>query len=254
MLGCIMTAAQHPGQHRPAQISRTGRFTTAVTATATLTPQMRRITLAGPGIGEQHWPLASDIAIVLHGPDGRELRRRYTVRSSCGDALVVDALLHGHGPGSAWAGSVRAGDQVDFFGPRGSIEIAEADWLLAVTDESGLPAIAALAEAAAASGRRVDVLAEIAGSDGGAGSAEQYPLPDNATARWLARGGEPAGRPDVLRAGIAGFDPPAGAGYAYVLGESRAVVALREALSELGLGRDRVYAKGYWNLNSRGRQ
>jgi len=38
-----------------------------------------------------------------------------------------------------------------------------------------------------------------------------------------------------------------------VLGESRAVVALRPALSELGLGRDRVYAKGYWNLNSRGR-
>ncbi|MDQ1719057.1 MAG: hypothetical protein QOE89_3010, partial [Pseudonocardiales bacterium] len=34
-------------------------------------------------------------------------------------------------------------------------------------------------------------------------------------------------------------------------GESRAVVALRDSLARFGLTRSDVYAKGYWNLNSR---
>ena len=107
-----------------------------------------------------HWPLGCDIAIVLTGPDGREVRRRYTVRSVRDDSLVLDAVLHGHGPGSAWAAGLQPGDPVTFFGPRGEIEVAEADWLLALTDESGLPAIAALAEALG--DRPITVLAEIA--------------------------------------------------------------------------------------------
>lgn len=237
MLIPIMPGVQH--------ITRTGQFLTTVTDLVTLSPRMRRIALTAPAIAEQHWPLGCDLAVVLAGADGREVRRRYTVRAVTGDTLLVDAVLHGHGPGSSWAAGLRLGDQVTFFGPRGEITLAEASWLLALTDESGLPAVGALAEALDAAGRPLQVLAEIADD------AEHYPLPGSAEVRWLVRGTQPAGQPDLLRAALDGVSPGAGPGYAYVLGESRAIVALRDELGRFGLDRATVYAKGYWNLNSR---
>jgi NADPH-dependent ferric siderophore reductase len=228
----IMPGVQHP--------ARTSQFLSTVTELEALSPRMRRIALTAPGLGLTNWPLACDIAIVLAGED-REVRRRYTVRSVTEDTLLVDAVLHGHGPGSTWAQQLNIGDQVSFFGPRGEVSIAEVDWLLALTDESGLPAVAALAEAV--SGRSLTVLAEIEDD------AEQYPLAGDV--RWLVRDGRPAGHPDLLLAALADFAPPPGAGSAYVIGESRAVVTLRDELARFGLARSAVYAKGYWNLNSR---
>lgn len=204
---------------------------------------MRRITLSGPELLNVTWPLACDIAIVLAGEDGREVRRRYTVRSASDTDLVVDAVLHGHGPGSTWAAGLQLGDVVTFFGPRGEVPVADADWLLALTDEAGLPAVAALAEALGS--RPITVYAEIADDD------ERYPVGSNVDAHWLIRGSEPAGQPQLQTAAISAFQPPAGRGYAYVLGESRSIVQLRDQLAEHGLTRNDVYAKGYWNLQSR---
>lgn len=234
MLFLIMPGVQHP--------TRTGQFLSTVTDLVALSPRMRRIALTATDLGRTNWPLACDIAIVLAGED-REVRRRYTVRSVTGDTLLVDAVLHGHGPGSTWAERLSVGDQVSFFGPRGEVSVTEADWLLALTDESGLPAVAALAEAVTAAGRSLTVLAEIDDP------AERYPM--TGEVRWLARSGQPAGHPELLLAALAGFTPPSGAGFAYVIGESRAVVTLRDELARFGLDRSAVYAKGYWNLNSR---
>ena len=224
------------------RITRTGQFLTTVADVQTLSPRMRRIVLTAPEIAGRDWPLGCDIAVVLTGPDGREVRRRYTVRSSAGERLVIDAVLHGHGPGSSWAQSLEPGHPVSFFGPRGQLPLPPAGWLLALTDESGLPAIGALAEAA---GREVQVLAEI--EDG----SERYPLPPNAGVRWLTRDGRPAGTPELLLGGLEHVRPGAGPGYAYLLGESRAIVTVRDELARFGLSRSEVYAKGYWNLNSR---
>jgi NADPH-dependent ferric siderophore reductase len=242
--GSIMREVQHP--------TRTGQFLTIVTGLVALSPRMRRITLTSPQIAQQSWPLGCDIAIVLGGAD-REIRRRYTVRAVTGDQLLVDAVLHGHGPGSAWAQSLQLGDPVRFFGPRGQIPLAEVDWWLALTDESGLPAVAALAEAALAGhaagmtepARTMLVRAEIADL------AEQYPLPAGVDVQWLPRAGRPAGTLDLLAEALDRLELPAGAGQAYLLGESRAVVVLRDQLGRRGLDRAAIYAKGYWNLNSR---
>ena len=114
--------------------------------------------------------------------------------------------------------------------------------MLALTDESGLPAVAAVAEAL---DREISVIAEIANED------EHYPMPPNASVRWLARGDRPAGFADLLSASLDDLTPADGTGYAYVLGESRAIVALRDQLSRFGLSRVDVYAKGYCNLNPR---
>jgi NADPH-dependent ferric siderophore reductase len=230
----IMSSVQH--------ITRTGQFLTSVAAVDTVSPRMRRITLSADAIAERDWPLACDIAIVLAGEDGREVRRRYTVRTTSGPSLVVDAVLHGHGPGSTWASGVTVGDEVTFFGPRGEIPVTGADWVLALTDESGLPAVAAVAEAL---GREISVIAEIANEN------EHYPLPLNASVRWLPRGHRPAGFAELLTAALEDVTPAEGTRHAYVIGESRAIVALRDRLSRFGLSRADVYAKGYWNLNSR---
>ena len=223
-------------------LRRTSRFQASVTELTDLSPRMRRIRLAAPELADVRWPLGCDIAIVLAGPDGREVRRRYTVRSATGDTLVLDAVLHGHGPGSAWATGLKPGDPVTFFGPRGEIELPDADWLLALTDEAGLPAIGALAEAA---GRPLQVLAEIA-DDG-----ERYPLPATAEVHWLPRNGRPPGQAEPLIDALAAVRPGVGPGFGYLLGESRAIVAVRDELARFGLNRSDVYAKGYWNLNSR---
>ena len=223
-------------------ITRTGQFLATVAELATLSPRMRRIVLSAPEIAGQNWPLGCDIAVVLAGPDGREVRRRYTVRSSTGQRLMIDAVLHGHGPGSSWAQTLGLGDEVRFFGPRGELPLPPAGWLLALTDEAGLPAIGAVAEAAA---RPIQVLAEIAED------SERYPLPGNAEVRWLTRDGRPAGTPELLIAALNEVRPGPGAGFAYLLGESRAVVTVRDELARFGLSRSEIYAKGYWNLNSR---
>lgn len=236
MLIHIMPGVQH--------LSRTSQFLTTVTNLITLSPRMRRIALTAASVTTTSWPLGSDIAVVLQAGD-REVRRRYTVRSVTDDTLLVDAVLHGHGPGSSWAAELQIGDPVSFFGPRGEIALAEADWLLALTDESGLPAIGAVAEELNTAGRGLSVFAEI--SD----AAERYPLPSNVDVQWLVRQDQPAGYPEILSQGLAGFTPGSGTGYAYVLGESRASVTLRDALSQFGLNRESVYAKGYWNLNAR---
>ncbi|HEX2902434.1 MAG TPA: siderophore-interacting protein [Jatrophihabitans sp.] len=223
-------------------IARTGQFQARVAAVSQLSPRMRRIELQSPEFATQAWPLGCDVAVVL-AAEGREVRRRYTVRSSAGDRLTVDAVLHGHGPGSTWAAGLSAGDPVTFYGPRGELPVPQADWLIALADESGLPAIGALAEAIGP--RPLAVYAEIADL------GEQYPLPGNVEVRWLARDGVAAGSAELMLAAVAGHAAPAGRGYGYVLGESRAVVSVRDALARLGLDRADVYAKGYWNLQSR---
>jgi len=57
-------------------------------------------------------------------------------------------------------------------------------------------------------------------------------------------------QPQARAAGLAGhvgLESPA----QDVLGESRAIVMIRDELTRFGIGREAVYAKGYWNLNSR---
>jgi len=225
------------------RIARTGQFQVTVAAIEDLSPRMRRITLASSELAEHDWPLACDIAVVLAGEDGREVRRRYTVRSTSEVSLVVDAVLHGHGPGSTWAAGLTVGDEITFFGPRGEVPVADADWLLALTDEAGLPAIAALAEAV--SPRLLTVYAEVADGE------DRYPFGANVDVHWLSRGDIDEGGTALLSGAIDSFQPPKGHGYAYVLGESRAIVSLRDQLASIGLSRNDVYAKGYWNLQSR---
>jgi NADPH-dependent ferric siderophore reductase len=63
---------------------------------------------------------------------------------------------------------------------------------------------------------------------------------------WLHRLGAPAGDPAALVAEASEVELPPGRGHAYLLGEARVVLALREVLSRRGLRPDQMSPKAYW--------
>ena len=207
---------------------------------------------------------------MLTDDAGRAVRRRYTVTKvdPVAGTLVLDGVLHGDGPGARWFAAAQPGDEVDAFGPRSGIELVRADWYLLCSDESGLPAVSELATRLAGPvigllevGDAGEEQRDIAQPDPGASMGDHGQTGANGEAEpmsarnqraqpelhWLHRNAGQPGRPDEFAAAINRLAWPAGAGYAYVLGESRAVTALKPVLAGAGFAADRCYVKGYWN-------
>lgn len=205
-----------------------------------LTPRMRRVTVVAESmIGIDVRP-AQDVELLLREPSGRRVKRRYTIRSARPDAgeLDLDVLLHGDTPGSGWAMNAEPGDEVEFQGPRGKLELRTADAHLLVGDESALPAIAAICEALP-SDERALALIEVDG--------REDELPVEAEVRWVHRAGSPAGQPDLLRTELVSATiAPNTRGY--LMGESRAMIALRPDLEARGIAHEDIFVKGYWNV------
>lgn len=228
-------------------IRRTPAHSVTVTAVSDLTPRMRRVTLAGPSLTGLRSRPAQDVQLLLTHPSGSRVKRRYTIRTARPELgeIDVDGLRHGHGPGSAWVAEAEPGRQVDILGPLGKLELLPADWHLFVGDEAALPAFCALAEALP-DGQRAVAVIEVGDA------SDELSIP-GADTTWLHRGGADPGRAELLAAGLGELGLPAGDGRAYLLGESRAVVALRPLVSALGVPEERIYFKGYWNIGRAGR-
>ena len=218
-----------------AVIRRTPLHTGTVVDAHDLTPRMRRITVSAPALDRPR--PAQDVELVLADATGRKVKRRYTITHYRNGRFDVDALLHGDAPGATWAARTAPGDEVQFFGPRGRLELRDADWHLFIGDESALPAIAELATTV-----RAPAYALIEVGD------EKDELPVAGEVRWLHRGGAPPGGLDVLAGAVDAFAQPPGTGHAYAMGESRVVAALRPRLHALGVPNEQLYVKGYWNV------
>lgn len=218
-------------------LHRTGEHPGRITDVVDLTPLMRRITIDAPSLPTA--TLLQDVAVVLPDPSEparRTVRRRYTVRDARAGTVALEAVLHGHGPGAAWASRVEPGDDVVLYGPRGGGELPAASGrVLVLSDDAGLPAVLELLPALA--GRDVTAVVEVAGV------ADEQPAPGIA---WRHRDGRPAGEPDALVAAVRDFAPRAGDA-AFVLAESRVAAAVREQLLAAGIDRADLHAKGYWN-------
>jgi NADPH-dependent ferric siderophore reductase len=186
---------------------------------------------------------AQDVGLVFIGADGRELRRRYTIRhaDAAGGTIDLDGILHGRdGPGAAWFEHAAPGDTIEVVGPRGKVVVdPSADWHLFAGDESGLPAFAELI-AGLPTGSTAVTVVEVADA------AEEIDLPD--TTHWVHRDGATPGGPTLLTDALASVALPAGRGAAYLLGESRAMVALRPTLEARGVAHAATFLKGYWNV------
>jgi NADPH-dependent ferric siderophore reductase len=217
-----------------------------VIGTHLLTPRMRRVTLAAQTMIDVAIRPAQDVELMLREPTGRRVKRRYTIRHArpAVGELDLDVLLHGAGPGARWAAEATVGDDVEFQGPRGKLELRAAAWHLLVGDESALPAIAAIC-AALPPGEPATAVIEARDA------ADELPVA--ADVRWVHRGARAPGGAELLSAAVddlrlTDMTSDERSGRAYLLGETRAMVALRALLEGRGVDHDAIFVKGYWNL------
>lgn len=211
-----------------------------VLAAASITPRLRRVTVQSDTIRGVEIRPAQDVELHLRESTGRRVKRRYTIRHARPDTgeLDLDVVLHGEGPGAEWGASAQPGDEVDFQGPRGKLELRPAAEHLLIGDESALPAIAAIAESLPP-GEHATCLLEV--RDG----ADELAVAGDV--HWLHRGTKPAGTPDLLLPAAAAVPVQDGM-RAYLLGETRSMVAVRANLEERGLSHGAIFLKGYWNI------
>jgi NADPH-dependent ferric siderophore reductase len=213
-------------------------------------PRMRRITLAGQALADFTALPGQDVVVHVGDGHGGGVSRRYTIRNldTAAHRLDLDVVMHGHGPGAAWAASVAIGDGVEVFGPRGKVLLAQARWQLFVGDESAIPAIAEMIVALPV-GTAVAAVIEVTDID------DEQPIPATGPVdvRWLHRQATPPGESELLLRAVASIDLPDADRHAYLFGESRMVRRLRDDLGVRGLQPPEISAKGYWNVSLRPR-
>jgi NADPH-dependent ferric siderophore reductase len=116
-------------------------------------------------------------------------------------------------------------------------------WHLFAGDFSALPAYFAMAGSLPA-GQRATVILEVPGP----ADEQELKAAADVELTWLHADGRPPGDPAALAAALADVTLPPQAGHAYLAGEARLVLALREALAARGLPADQVSPKAYWGL------
>lgn len=225
-------------------LAGTIRMRLEVVASRLLTPHMQRVVLTAPELRSfEHLP-GQDVMLLVAEDRGRPVRRRYTIRAldRGNQLLTLDVVRHPDGPGERWIRAARPGVTVEGIGPRGKISPApHTDWHLFIGDDSSLPAIFTMTESLPPDATATVIL--------------EVPEPEDAQElrphapvqlTWLHRRGRPAGQPDALVPAASAVTIPAGRPHAYLLGEARVVLALRQALQERGLGPERISPKAYW--------
>lgn len=215
-----------------------------VAATRRLTPHMQRIELTAPELDGFVYQPGQDIMLLVAVEDRKPVRRRYTIRRSDlpRRTLTIDVVLHGNGPGERWIRSAGPGDRIEGIGPRGKIFASPAaDWHLFMGDESAMPAILAMTESLPGDAVATLIL-EVPEAD----DEQDYSAAARTRVSFLHRLGRPAGDPALLTAEAGAVELPPGRGHAYLFGEARVVLALREALAARGLAEDQMSPKAYW--------
>lgn len=208
-------------------------------------PRMRRITVGGAALASLVALPGQDLVVHVSDGHGGSVSRRYTIRNldNAMRLLDLDVVMHGHGPGAAWAASVAIGDDVEVFGPRGKVRLSDAGWQLFAGDESAIPAIAEMIAVLPPHAAGV-ALIEVADAD------DEQPVTATQLldVRWLHRGSTQPGESELLDRAVAALEIPDADRHMYLFGESRVVRRLRDELSGRGLHAHEISAKGYWNI------
>lgn len=239
---------KHPLRSRRLRVSRV----------ETLTPLMRRITFDGIELDFpcEEWAPSAHLKVILPDEQTGELTvpeirddrptrpvsslgaRDYTVRAVDLDAgeLVLDFVLHEHGPAGRWAMTAAPGDEIAALGPRGShLYPQDAGSYVVAGDETALPAISRWLELPVPVRAFISVAAE----------SEIQDLDGDIT--WLVRTQE-SDRGARLEEALRGLNL-ADDVFVFIAGEAGAVAPLRRYLThERGLRREQIDVDGYWRL------
>ncbi|WP_024795396.1 siderophore-interacting protein [Tomitella biformata] len=183
----------------------------------------------------------------------RPVIRNYTVRAyrptgDDGPELDIDVILHGSaadgtaGPASGWAQTCQPGDAVAILDEGiGFAPPEDAEQLLLVADETGLPAVAGIL-AALPRDARGQAIVEIPDH----ADRQELNGPDGVEVTWLART-DPAQSPGLLAlAEVEGRELPTEPTYGWVVGEQALAAGVRRHWVAAGLPKDRVMFCGYW--------
>jgi NADPH-dependent ferric siderophore reductase len=240
----VMEQLEDPFAQLNGNLAGTRRLQFEVVSSTQLSPHFQRIVLTAPELDGFSYAPGQDVMLLVAADGNRPVRRRYTIRylDYSRRLLTLDVVLHGDGPGERWIRSARPGDRIEGIGPRGKITTSpEADWHLFIGDEAAMPAILAMTESLPADSDATIVL-EIPDA------ADEQEFSAAATVRlsWLHRLDGPAGEAARLAADTAEVELPPGRGHAYLLGEARVVLRLREILESRGLPQDQMSPKAYW--------
>ena len=227
-------------------LADTTRMRLRVVRNELLTPAMQQVVLTAPELAGLAYRPGQDVMLMVDVDGDRPVRRRYTLRAidPARRLLTLGIVRHEDGPGERWVRAARPGDEIEGIAPRGKIFPAEnAAWHLFAGDFSALPAYFAMASSLPAQAR-VTLILEVPGPD----DEQELAAEADTQVRWLHRRDRPAGDASALVAAIADVPLPPGDGHAYLAGEARLVLALRQALAARGMPDRQVSPKAYWGL------
>lgn len=173
--------------------------------------------------------------------------RTYTVRQfdSKRQEVDVDFALHeSPGPATRWALAAKPGDKVGFKGPGAPKPLnLLADWVLLAGDMSALPAISALLESSPGD-TRGHVFIEVQSEE----DKQTLLCPDNIELHWLINS-RPTVPNSLLSDAVKALPWSEGRVAVWIAGESSMVRELRKyCRDERGVGKDFMYAAGYWQI------
>ncbi len=246
-----------------------------VTGIVDITPNMRRLTVAGAQLeasevdGVPRPAFRSEgfddhVKLVVPPPDGsavdigeqgefrfnwnREalaLTRDYTVRSVDPEAgsFSFDVVRHDSGLASDWAFTVSVGDRLSFAGPKTCAGInLDVDFHLLIADETALPAVGRWLEEAPA-GTRAHIIVEVPTAE----DIQDIPTEADVEIDWLIRGATPPGESTLMYDTVRNVSLPDGRTFAWCAGEALTIAPIRRYLRrDLGLPKEDVEVVGYW--------
>ncbi len=240
----VLAALDDPFAQLTGPLAGTRKLHFEVATTEQVSPHVQRLELTAAELDGFGYLPGQDVMLLVAAEGAKPVRRRYTIRRLDPErrVLTLDIVLHGEGPGERWVRSARPGDRVEGIGPRGKISpSSEADWHLFMGDESAMPAILAMTESLPGDSEATIVL-EIPDPE----DEQEVAAAVRTRVSWLHRLGGQAGDPAALSAEAAEVELPPGSGHAYLLGEAKVVLRLREILANRGLAEDQMSPKAYW--------
>lgn len=226
-----------------------------------LTPNMIRVTFAGPELNdfpegraggncklmlpEIDETRAYFAARLVDGPP--PVRRTYTVRAFDARAreLSIDFVAHGdEGPASRWASHAQPGDFLGFAGPSApKVTQFDADWYLVAADPSAIPVAAAALEAMPRDAKGVAIFEITSNED-----RQDIDMPDGIDVHWLVHS-DPHLASTAQEQLIRSLAWPTGRVQTCIAGESGVIRALRAFLAqEKEVPRSDTYISGYWKI------
>jgi NADPH-dependent ferric siderophore reductase len=233
-----VTRVRHPLKRRLLEVARV----------KSLTPHLKRVTLAGDDLGDfvsasfdDHvkvfFPNSGESKPALGEGDAKPIMRDFTPRRFDAQARELDLeFVLGHdGPASQWAETAAPGQWLGVGGPRGSFVIPTGfDWHWLIGDDTALPAIARRLEELPADAK-VTAVVETPDASG----RLQFATRADLTTIWVER--------DGLSDAVREMPLPHGEGYIWAAGEASSIRGLRKTLVETrGWPKTRIRAAAYW--------